>query len=135
MTIVGRTYASVFPDPVGATHIVSLPSNKHPATAHWTPHKEWIPAAWRAERRGAPAREDVRADSWLRREGRFECIDFGRGDEPVSVIFCLGGAGRGFDENENDDESDSSSVSAWAERFRLLGLLFVAPVGFSVVWL
>lgn len=57
--------------------------------------------ARRAERSGAPVREDVGVDGWLSREGRLVCKDFGRGLEPVSVIFCLGGACR---EVEEDDE-------------------------------
>lgn len=40
LTMIGKAYARVLPEPVGATHIVSLPSRRHPPTEHWTPQSE-----------------------------------------------------------------------------------------------
>jgi hypothetical protein len=56
-TRVGSKYARVFPDPVGAIHIVSLPSSRLPATAHCTPHRLWIFADSRALSSGWPDAE------------------------------------------------------------------------------
>ena len=53
----------------------------------------------------------------MRSEGRLEWRDFGRGERPVRVIFCFGGAGIFLEDDEEEaDESDSSPISF--ERFR-----------------
>jgi hypothetical protein len=45
-------------------------------------------------------------------EGRLACRDLGNGSEPVIVIFCFGGAGISWEDDEDESSDSSESISS-----------------------
>lgn len=55
-------------------------------------------------------------------EGRFAWRDLGNGSDPVTVIFCLGGAGISADVDDSASDSSSSDSDSTCLPFGALNL-------------